>query len=220
MDCVIPLLNSSHNNYYELRYALRSFERWLNPDRVFLVGGKPNWYCGDHIQYKDFHPVSKESNIYQKLLAYLSQEDRGDFYFCNDDHFLMATYMGLLYKGYLKGTHDGKPYNGSYSRTLRNTMQMVGEDALDFDIHYPILLPAGFDWKISDDFMTMPFGVAVKTSFVYANGWQNDGILSDDHKLLHIPDDIIRYPYFSTHDRCDNLSRLEDIFPDKSKWEL
>ena len=216
MDVIIPLLNSSRDNYLELRYAIRSFQRWLNPDRVIIVGGKPSWFKGVHLQHEDYIAVFKERNIFDKLKLG-AQHTTGDFYFCNDDHFLMAPYQGLHHKGYMYETKATKPLSGSYWQTLNNTQAaLVGKSTLDYDTHYPILMNKDVlnsidaDWKVQ-------YGYGVKTLYAYHQ--KERGEKHPDHKYNHIPSEI-HSPYFSTSDICDNKAvMLPRLFPIKSNFE-
>ena len=214
MDIVIPLLNSSRDNYIELRHALRSFEKWLNPSRVILVGGKPSWYRGDHIGYDDYHPIFKERNIYDKLKR--AAEVSKEFYYCNDDHFLLAPYQGLHHKGYMYDNMETKPLGGSYWHTLNNTMAvLIGKSTLDYDTHCPILMnrdvlnSINVNWKVQ-------YGYGVKTLYAYHQ--KDKGVQHTDYKYVHIPTDP-KVPYFSTADICDNKNYLATLFPYKSNFE-
>lgn len=211
MDVVIPLTKCRDN--FELRYALRSFDKWYSPDRVVLVGGCPEWFNGEHIEHDDYHALFKEKNIHDKVkkgAALLG----GDFMMCNDDHFALAPYPGLHHKGKLKNTLKGRNLNGTYGRLLINTIEWFG-DVDNYDTHCPMVMNlAGIlnikvDWSIHN-------GFGFKTSYVYSNGLS--GTYFEDAKYHTIPKTINR-PYFSISESCSNLNYLSKLFPTKCKWE-
>lgn len=90
MQLVIPL-HKSRINYQDLRYALRSVEKYGNFDgEVVIVGEKPAWIKNvTHLKLTDDpNEWYKERNIYRKILK--SFEVVGDnFIFMNDDHVLL-----------------------------------------------------------------------------------------------------------------------------------
>ena len=215
MVVLIPLLNESRNNYFELRYALRSFEKWLNPSSVLLVGGCPHWYKGDHIPHKDYYAPDKEKNIFDKLKAG-AEVINGEFMFCNDDHFLLDRYQGLHHKGPMDYTVTTYRIDGSYRKTLNNTMDRFGDMIYDYGTHYPMKMNTNGVNRIKLDW-TIQYGYEVKTSYCYTN--HEFGIFFPDAKYNHIPK-LIERPYFSTSDICDNMHKeLPKLFYNKSKWE-
>lgn len=213
MDVLIPLING--RGFYELRYALRSFEAHFKPDRILIVGGKPDWYKGEHLPFKDYGPIFKEKNIFDKTVAG-AELLSGDFYFCNDDHFVMAPYWGLHHKGKMADNLRSRNRNGSYGRMMQNTIDIFGDHINNYDTHCPMVMnKAGLD-KIKLDW-SIHFGYGFKTSYVYSNGL--DGDFYDDGKFNTIPREIKR-PYFSTTESCTNLNYLQRLFPNKSKYEI
>jgi hypothetical protein len=216
MVVIIPLLNGSRNNYFDLKHALRSFDKWLNPDRIILVGGKPDWFKGEHIPHPDYFPVHKEKNIFDKLKAGADVVN-GEFMFCNDDHFLLAPYQGLLHKGRMDYNVTTYSDHGSYRKTLENTMTYFNRDIEDYGIHYPMLMTTEGVNKIQADWRVQ-YGYEVKTMYCYTN--HEYGKFHPDLKLNHIPKEINRL-FFSTSDICDNSHKvLPLLFPDKSKFEV
>ncbi len=212
MDVVIPLINQ--RNFFELKYAIRSFERWFNPERVVLVGGKPDWFTGEHIPFPDYNPLFKEKNIHDKTKAGAKLLG-SPFLFCNDDHFVLAPYWGLHHKGKMNDCLKQRNRNGTYGRMMVNTMDIFGEDIFNYDTHCPMMMDlAGIeniklDWSIHN-------GYCFKTSYAYSNGLT--GEFYEDGKYNTIPGEIKRL-YFSTTESCNNLHVLERIFPTKSKFE-
>lgn len=227
MNLLLPLLNHSPNNYYELRFALRSLCIHNPIERCLVVGGKPNWYTGEHLPYKDYKPQLKEQNIRDKVNAgaqylRLTTTDNNfirdineptEFLFANDDHFVLAPYPGAHNKGLLSDCLKNRHPNGSVSHMLRNTLQYFG-DVVNTDTHCPLIMTAEgvertmFDWP--------DWGLGFKTAYCAVN--KIDSVYHPDTKLndLTVIPDV---PYFSTADGCKNLERLFDLFPNKSIFE-
>jgi hypothetical protein len=212
MDVLIPLINGK--GFYELRYALRSFEKWLNPERVLIVGGKPDWYTGEHLPHKDYEVMFKEKNIFDKTVAGAELLD-GDFYFCNDDHFLLAPYQGLHHKGRMIDNLRIRNKNGSYGRMMQNTIDVFG-DVMNYDTHCPMVMNRG-GLKAINLKWTVHHGYCFKTSYCASNNIT--GVFHEDHKFNTIPK-TLNVPYFSTTESCNNLSVLPRLFPTKSKYEI
>lgn len=208
MTLIYPLLNSSLNNYYELKYSIRSICSVYTVTRVILVGGKPDWYTGEHIPFKDYGPIRKEENIFHKVRA-----TGVDGMFCNDDHYLLAQ-LELHHKGSMHANYLVKKKNSSYARTLKNTLSVLGEDVNDYDTHCPMFVTAEGLSKLQDNWPQWGFGF--KTMYCYTNNLT--GCYYPDAKYQVIPD-VIDRPYFSIQDGCANINKLEVLFTKKSIFE-
>jgi len=70
----------------ELRYSIRSTVKNLPEGRIWVVGGKPDWYTGDYIYVQQTgigHP-----NVWKQLDVICATEDiSDDFVLMNDDFF-------------------------------------------------------------------------------------------------------------------------------------
>lgn len=219
MDAIIPLLNKSPNNFQELRYSLRSLDKWLNPDNVILVGGKPDWYTGTHIPHADVDSMYwKEKNICDKVLAGCAASSE-NFIYTNDDFFVFAPYWGMHHKGTVLSTMEKKSPAGSYYKLLENTVKLFGAGCLNYDTHCPIIMSrSGVKYMASKLDWSVKFGYGFKTSFVYSMGMEDIGTYYPDAKYQFIPD-VIDRPYISTEDSVRNLHVLDKYFPHKSRFE-
>ena len=204
---VIPLLNSGP--YEQLRYALRSITTHMPIDRCILVGGKPNWYNGEHIQHEDYGLLRKEENIRDKVIAGAPD---CSFLFANDDHILLAPITTTWNKGPLSSTLVGRNPNGTYGRLLHNTIQRYG-DVPNVDCHCPMMMTgegvkrtALFDWP--------QFGIGFKTAYAQEN-WL-ESVYIPDCKTDKLPEDR---QWFSMTDTFD-VRQLVDLFPNPSKFEI
>ena len=92
MDILYIVGTGSKWNNYELKYSLRSIEKYgKNVGRVFIVGEKPEFLNAEitHIPCKDrYSPLQKHNNIHQKIAVAMGtgllQEH---FLISSDDHF-------------------------------------------------------------------------------------------------------------------------------------
>ena len=71
----------------ELRYSIRSVVKNTNDPKIWVVGGKPDWYVGNYI------PVLQNQHKYQNALnnlraACASEEIPEDFILMNDDFYI------------------------------------------------------------------------------------------------------------------------------------
>lgn len=208
MNLIYPLLNTTRDNYRELKYSIRSICAQYEVSNVILVGGLPDWFHGEHIQHIDYGPTRKEENIFHKIKA-----AGVDGMFCNDDHFLLNK-LSLHHKGLMRETAKLRNPQSSYGRTLKNTLDCLGYDINDYDTHCPMMVTVEGLAKVKEDWPVWGYGF--KTMYAYANGLQ--GIPYPDCKLQHIPDKIDR-EWFSTHDGVTGFEKVEKMFTEKSKFE-
>lgn len=207
MILIIPLRNSG--NFENLRYALRSICLHMPITDCILVGGKPKWYKGFHLEHKDYGIERKEENIRDKVIAG-SELLGGEFIFANDDHILNAPITKIFNKGLLSENLATRNPNGSYARLLTNTINRYG-DVANVDTHCPMIMNSEgvkltkFDWP--------KFGIGFKTCYA-----QENGIVSEympDCKVSVIPENREWYsltPGF-------RVKTLKNIFPEPCIFE-
>ena len=206
MQIVIPLLN--RGPYEQLRYAMRSMVA-VYPDAEFiLVGGKPKWYNGHHIEHTDYERVNKEQNIRDKVIA--GSMGTGKFLFANDDHILLAPITETYNKGKISETIKGRNPSGSYTRLLLNTMQHYG-DVDNVDAHCPMWMDSealqrtNFEWPM--------FGLGFKTCYAQEN--KIETVFMQDCKVSSIPLDR---QWWSMTDDFD-VRLLKNILPNACRFE-
>lgn len=138
MDVLYPIGSGSKYNDLELKYSLRSLEKYLSGyDRIFIVGNLPNWIKKDsvvHIPKGD--GLYKQQNIFLKIKAAIDNGISNNFLFFNDDHFLLqplqADQLPYFYDNTLQ--HWATKARGRYKGAILNT----GE-GLYYDVHTPII---------------------------------------------------------------------------------
>jgi hypothetical protein len=233
---VIPLGYGSRWNNLELRYCLRSIEKYLiGYGDVFIVGEKPGWVKNvEHIPCPDYgtQTYDKERNIFNKVIAAcVDKRVSDDFLFMNDDHYLREKYEARVFPYYYDGRLTDKMTVTDYKYTVWNTIDSLrpfGRDGLYFDVHCPIVYnKEKFFWCLCDADWTKRFGYCIKT--FYCNCV--DGLhiiqckdLKIDAQYLEpqITQMIKGRSWFSIGDKAfdgDIRQVLQELYPNKSKYE-
>lgn len=152
MDLIYPLGRGSKWGNAEIRYSLRSVERYSLEDgfRVFVVGEKPaclDWNKVFHIPFTE--GKVKEINILEKAVAAAKDKRVSDeFFFINDDYFFLRPFSLKEFPYYHKGdirTFDwGKKADDKirsvYDRMVKTTADRLSRDGygtFHYDIHTP-----------------------------------------------------------------------------------
>lgn len=229
MTIIIPYKSEVHNGL-ELRYALRSIEKHLQGyDEVILIGDCPEW-CKCNCIFKIDIPGRKEFNIYRKLLfACELSEVTENFLMWNDDHFLLKP----LHVNDIKYWHNGSLENqlGGSARnrtSIQNTITMLrniyGEkkELLNFDIHVPIIYNKH---HFKERFGSLQTELCIKSYYAntcvsyyeYTKDCKINGEISKEWINELIRDRL----FFSTGTSISQptVDLLEEMFPEKSKWE-
>lgn len=151
IDVVYPLGNGSSWMNNELRFSLRSIEKYgLGVRNVYIIGTCPSWIRNIfHVEAIDPYGVENaDGNIISKVLAACSiSELSDDFLFINDDHILLQQVnirdIPPYNKGLLEEFVRGKNTQGIYIRRLSETLRVLRErklPTLHFDCHTPIVI--------------------------------------------------------------------------------
>jgi len=238
MDIVYVLGTGSKWNDNELRYSLRSVEKYLNGyEKVFIVGEKPKWLQNIiHISYPDTHK-EKETRIAKKIYqACLDERVSRDFLFINDDHFFNREVYGPSFPNYysdtLQNEFDKKNVNMIYRSAIKNTIDLLNVYGIKnnkfFDVHYPIMYNRNSFIRLFNSInWDVEFSYVIKS--LYGNMFDCIGTKVADCKIDHfyeidfILDKIKGQNVFSVGDRglSENMkSILETMFPEKSKYEI
>lgn len=218
-DLVIPLLQHTDNDYLDLRFALRGFDLYLKPERVFLIGAKPAWV--KNVEYIPATDVlandRREENMFRKLLLYPGEE----FIYANDDHFLIAPWheqyawdVTLLTKFYSLGR------GSNYQKTVNNTLR-IAPQGKNYDVHCPMLMHRSILKNLQKLPWYMSYGFCLKS--VYAHAAKLNGTQVEDLKIRSAfkKEAIDRRTWFSTADGVveKSLSVFGKLFPKKSRYE-
>jgi hypothetical protein len=145
MDLVYICRNGENE---ELRYSIRSAVKNLPHDKIWVVGGKPDWYIGNHIGVDQIQ--DKYNNARENLKAVTkSQEISESFILMNDDFYIVKKVNSIPYMH--AKTLDDKIQNrddqfsgNSYMRILKRTLLILRKKItgpiLDYELHVPMVM--------------------------------------------------------------------------------
>ncbi len=181
IDILIPLGKGSTHNNLELRYALRSIERYARGfARVVVAGEDPGFLnlgprCV-HIPLPERQDGNHESRIAQKLSAVLrTGRTSSHVAMWNDDYVLTKNVDVRVLPFYHKGTLRvlRQRSNDRYRRALHLThvtLQSVNLPRLNYDVHVPMLLQRDlFAWLQPWWDRSSQTGCGLVVKSVYAN---------------------------------------------------
>lgn len=230
----IPLGSGSRNNDLELRYCLRSVERYLTGyGDVFIIGRKPDWLKNViHIPYDEgFAPQSyeKERNIFNKIMVACEDERvSNSFLFMNDDHFLLKKERADRYPYYYDGYLMNKMTVTEYKNTVNNTIARIGAVPFYADVHCPIKYNKRSIKQLSKYNWGARFGYCIKTLYTHSHVEQRymtpigDLKIDEYYPADQIKEKITNRPWFSIGDKAFNgeiATVLQELYPTKSKYE-
>ena len=130
----------------ELRYSIRSVLLSFPEAKVWVVGGKPKWYSGNHVFLEQND--NKYANAVNNLKAVCNTSDISDnFILMNDDFFIIKKietieqfYNGLLSEKIDKFTKiTGSSMYIKKLITTNNKLNKLGfTKPLDYELHVPM----------------------------------------------------------------------------------
>lgn len=233
VSIVIPLGRGSRNNDIEIRYCLRSIEKYLTGyGDIFIVGEKPDWLQNIvHIPCPDFgdKTYDKEHNIFCKIMAACA-DDRvtDDFLFMNDDHYLLRDYEAGRFPYYYDGLLQDYKTITDYKHTVWNTVEWnFGENYTYFDVHCPIIYnKLNFIQRMSIPDWNIRFGYCIKTMYCYLNVGKGEEYpdlkINEPLTDTQIKQKLTGRSWFSIGDKAFNgeiRQVLQELYPTKSKYE-
>jgi len=134
-------------NNEELRYSIRSTLENLPKGNIWLVGGKPKWYTGNHIfvrQYGDAYTNVRE----QLKIVCDSTKISDDFVLMNDDFFTMQktdvpNWNGGSLEHKIANFNKYAPENLYVKRLLKTNAYLKKQGfrlPLDYELHVPMIM--------------------------------------------------------------------------------
>lgn len=233
MDIVLPLGKGSINNNLELRFCLRSIEKYVaDVENVFIIGERPDFLRNTvHVSAIDMQGHEyKERNIFSKImLACNDPRVSDDFLFFNDDHFLLRPWLAdtFHHRETLKEMQFNRIVKDAYYKAICNTVAFIGGDAFNFDVHCPIVYnKERFKRTVGRADWYKKGGFLIKSVYCAMNGIV--GSLVQDLKISKpfSPREIRLMlrdrPYFSCSDHGLNKplrDYLHELFPNPSRYE-
>ena len=195
-------------NHNELRYSIRSVKKFHPDSDVCIVGYKPDWYEGDHIQADD--DDTRYRNTYRK--AYIACGNFKEWVLMHDDFYLLEPFKKVFcYNGYLK---DRKTSENSRGLVIRDLQERL-PDSLDYNQHTPIPV-----WSATVLKEMPPTGDGFKQIYCSIET-RYDRVVQKDVKIKGRHDPIPKEPFFSTWNNCKHLeNQFEKLYPAPSKHEI
>jgi len=132
----------------ELRYSIRSVEKNLPHNNIWVIGQSPEWYKGSFIEVKNVNAkyLNARANLDALVRSSLITED---FILMNDDFFIMRPIekISYFYEGTLLERAERNELlttTGAYTQLLYNThdklVKMGIEEPLNYEMHIPMIM--------------------------------------------------------------------------------
>jgi hypothetical protein len=132
----------------ELRYSIRSVVHSFPEARIWVVGGKPDWYKGQHIDV--CQTESKYANALNNLKAVCRSNEISDsFILMNDDFFILKNIQSIkdFHGGALEDKINKYISLSGYTMYIRklistkNKLNSVGiKNPIDYELHVPMIM--------------------------------------------------------------------------------
>ena len=196
----------------ELRYSIRSAIENLTHDKVWVVGGKPDWYTGNYIEVDQ--SKSKYRNARNNLKAICDSKDISEsFILMNDDFYIINKVESVPYM--YSGTLDDKIkqrediFNGNtYTILLKQTLGSLRikkkSIVLDYELHVPMVMEKKKLAKV--------LRLSGLWRSVYGNIFDVGGVKIKDVKVYEKTSKFYRYSYDINNLKYDYLSSNDDSF--------
>ena len=196
----------------ELRYSIRSAVKNLPHDKIWVVGGKPDWYTGNYIKVDQGR--AKYTNARNSLKAICDSEEISEsFILMNDDFYIINKVESVPYM--YAGTLDDKIkqrediFNGNtYTTLLRNTLGYLSRKkinvALDYELHVPMVMEKRRLSKV--------LKLSGLWRSVYGNVFNVGGVKIRDVKVYDKKDKFYINSYDINNLELDYLSSNDDSF--------
>ena len=232
MDLLYILNSASKENNEEIKYSLRSVEKFCKGvDRVFITGICPSFVNREKVVFtKCDDPYNRNLNHFYKVFNTFTTTDISDnCLLMYDDIFFTEPVDITKYPWFCCGDLPKQPKN-SYEKGLTNAQKWLSDrdfPTLNFATHTPCvynrLLFAGL-FSIFNGLKNDTTGMSVRC--IYGNQFaDNFEKLKEDVKIrlqrMDLDGVVKKTKCFSTGDFTYNVAKiwLEENFKEKSKWE-
>lgn len=212
----------------ELRYSIRSVVANTSYDKIWIIGGKPDWYVGNYVDVSDIgNKFENIKNCYKVISKIGAISDK--FVLMNDDFFVMKPIgeMPIFHGGKLIDKIDRyTAYQGhnKYTRILlqahKRLVKQGIKEPLDYDIHLPLVVEkAAIDYFIDQ---------SLAPRSIYGNLYNIGGqevkdvkIYSTKNMIHHSAGINNDMSFISTEDGSFNNIKeyIKVAFPNKTKFE-
>ena len=215
MDVVYYVRPGDRNE--ALRYSLRSLTN-LPHERVWIVGHRPPWVTGiEHIPgNRRSTPIGCAMDNIALACAHVTVDE---FVIFNDDFYVMEPIEAV------PAWHDGllsdriRRAAGSYARQLMAARALLGEDAIAWTLHIPVVVERATLAEVMDGLDTR---LPAEWRTMYGNLTRASGERRPDVKVRRSSEPLPAGPFMSSAPA--SLRRLLPVlaarFPDRSPYEV
>ena len=205
----------------ELRYSIRSAVANLPHDNIWVVGGKPDWYIGNHIRVRQ--NAQKFDNARNNLNAMCrNQNVSADFILMNDDFFIVKPVdsIGAYHRGLLEDHANAVKTSPAYKQMLVETLDVIAYASpgtiYSYELHVPMVMNKNKLAKV------LRFPALWRST--YGNMYKVGGTEHKDVKVFSgttLEEMTSDLPFLSSNDETfkDMVDLLQDMFPNPSKYE-
>ena len=207
----------------ELRYSLRSLEKFTKDPKITIVGTAPEWLNISTVQYIPLPepPKNRLFRVGAKLVAALPYLP-DNFIYMNDDYIIMepTEYFEPIYCNTVRHRIDQEQSMGYFSVHLKaeqNTLEALSDftdEPLDYDSHSPFPMMRDLVFNMAAVF---PFWNDMQLKCIYGNFFKVGGIPGPNHKGIY--QDGWRYWSLEEYPTPSDIKMLEERFPEPSKYE-
>ena len=237
MDLVVPLSYTSKDQDRELLFALRSACKYIDHDRLVIIGSVPQCSLYGYKQIVSLDLAGAENkarNIHSKVLSVCKNEEISeDFILMSDDHYLTEEFCGEnQYDGMISTKLSNFLSPDMRYQIFANTLaelNMRGTSTRLYDLHTPFVINSKKYIEISESVdWTRRYGYALKS--LYQNIVGESGEPYRDLKVKIRASHPSQYEkliggrkWFSIGEEstCPAMFQfLEYLYPEKCKYEL
>lgn len=208
----------------ELRYSIRSVKYFYPDSSIWVVGGKPSWYLGNHIAITQ--DKNKHTNVLNNLLAICNSESiPNGFVYMNDDFFILdqKNQINFYYDGTLeekiKRYSETRGIN-SYTNQLINTNTKLNKLGFDMPLNYEMHVPMPIEKHKLEK--SLKYKTQVLWRSMYGNIFNVGGTRIDDVKVYKEISKIDSFASTSEGLSFDLLlkNKLKDMFDSPTEHEM
>ena len=221
IDVVIPLRDKPSTFMdLELRFALRSIERYFPVRDVWCVGIPRDTFALNWIEQPDLEGGydTRHESVRQKILKACENPFISDpFALWNDDFFLLRTVNNL--PDYYDGTIEDrlKDTTSGYAERMKRTIPY--SDGRNYEVHTPVMIDKKLFKKVTKE------GMLYRN--LHCSKSKREKVQIQDPKLYNHNEHLDFRKWrqdkwmFSTSDISFHyiLPQMRKMYPEKSRWE-
>ena len=215
----------------ELRYSIRSAVKNLPHDKIWVVGGKPEWYIGNHIEVNQTR--NKYANARQNLKALVASEKISEsFILMNDDFYILNKIDSVPYmhaktlNEKIRAREDlfsGNSYNKLLKQTINSVSKRIDGPIIDYELHVPMIMEKK---KLAHVLKFLGLWRSIYGNLFSVGGIKMTDVKVYDESSIFYPNSYklenLKYDYLSSNDDSfDKIKKtvLDILFPNKTIYE-